>query len=172
MATELSVLPTSIVAGETLTATLTGVSTTGRTCSYQFASKTPLTVACTIVDGVFILTVSAAQTLTLKGGVIRFAALATTTATGAVACVDSGYITVESSPVATSDYSAALTAVDAAIANYAANPNKRVSLGAMSVEYRTLDELLTLRAFYISEIQRDLTGAGTGPTRILSRFAW
>lgn len=172
MATELHALPTSIVAGETLAATLTGVLTTGRSCSYQFASKTPLTVACTIVNGVFILTVSAAQTLILKSGIIRFAAFATTTATSVVECVDSGYLTVEASPLATSDYSAALTAVDAAIANYAANPNKRVALGAMSVEYRSLDELLALRAFYIGEIQRDISGAGTGPTRILARFAW
>lgn len=172
MAQELSVLPSSIVAGESFTASLNGISTTGKTCVYSFAALTPFSVTCTIESSVFVLSVSAAQSLTLKSGNIRFAAMVTTTAGGAVECVDSGYLTVEPSPLATSNYSAALVAIDAAILTFASNPNKRVNLGTMSVEYKTLDELLSLRAFYQSEIQRDLTGTGSGPMRTLTRFAW
>lgn len=173
MADELSVLPTSIVAGESFTATLTGIDTTGKTCAYSFAAATPFSVTCTINgSGLFVLSVSAAQSLTLKAGNIRFVGMVTTTSGGAVECVDSGYLLVEPSPLATSNYSAALVAIDAAILTFASNPNRRVNLGTMSVEYKTLDELLSLRAFYQSEIQRDINGTGTGPSRILTRFAW
>jgi hypothetical protein len=172
MATELNVLTSSIVAGESLTAELTGVSATGRTCVYQFGSATPLTVACDIAGDVFTLNLSAANTLVLRSGSIRFVALATTTATGAVECVDSGTITVEPSPVATSDYEAGLEAVEAAILNYAANPNQKVALSGMMVEYRSIEDLITLKSYYLAEIQRDKTGRGSGPMRIRSRFAF
>ena len=173
MATELSILPTSITAGESFTATLTAtVTVTGRTCVYQFKAAVPFSVTCTDNGTRFILTVTAAQSLTFKAGNIYFAAFATTTSTGEVACVDSGYLTVAPNPLATSSYSTALAAVEAAIANYAANPNKRVSLGTMSLEYRDLDDLIALKSYYQSEIARDLTGRGNGPFRISPRFAW
>ncbi len=173
MATELSILPTSITAGESFTATLPAtVTVTGRTCVYQFKAAVPFSVTCTDNGTRFILTVTAAQSLTLKAGNIYFAAFATTTSTGAVACVDSGYLTVEPNPLASSSYATALAAVEAAIANYAANPNKRVSLGTMSLEYRDLDDLIALKSYYQSEIARDLTGRGNGPFRISPRFAW
>ena len=173
MATELSILPTSITAGESFTATLPStVTVTGRTCVYQFKAPVPFSVTCAAGETQFVLSVTAAQSLTLKAGNIYFAAFATTTSTGAVACVDSGYLTVAPNPLATSSYSTALAAVEAAIANYAANPNKRVSLGTMSLEYRDLDDLIALKSYYQSEIARDLTGRGNGPFRISPRFAW
>lgn len=172
MAQELSVMPQSVVAGESFTATLTGISTTGKTCVYSFATATPFSVTCAITDGVFVLTVSAVQSLTLKAGNVRFVAMVTTTSGGAVECVDSGYLTVEPSPLATSSYTAALAAVEAALLTFASNPNRRLSLGTMSVEYKSVDDLLALKAYYQAEIKRDLTGQGTGPTRIYTRFAW
>lgn len=172
MAAELSILPDSIVAGESFTVSVTGVQTTGHTLSYSFATATPFTVACAITDGVFVLTVTAVQSLTLKAGQVRFVGMLTTTSGGAVECIDSGYLTVEASPLATSSYTAALAAVEAAILTFASNPNRRVNLGTMSVEYKSLDELLSLRAFYKSEIQRDLTGTGSGPMRVYTRLAW
>lgn len=173
MATELSILPTSITAGESFTATLPAtVTVAGRTCVYQFKAAVPFSVTCTDNGTRFILTMTAAQSLTLKAGNIYFAAFATTTSTGEVECVDSGYLTVEPNPLASSSYATALAAVEAAIANYAANPNKRVSLGTMSLEYRDLDDLIALKSYYQSEIARELTGRGNGPFRISPRFAW
>lgn len=173
MATELSILPTSITAGESFTATLPAtVTVTGRTCVYQFKAPVPFSTTCAAGETQFVLSVTAAQSLTLKAGNIYFAAFATTISTGAVECVDSGYLTVEPNPLATSSYETALAAVEAAIANYAANPNKRVSLGTMSLEYRDLDDLIALKSYYQSEITRDLTGLGNGPFRISPRFAW
>jgi len=173
MATELSILPTSITAGESFTATLPAtVTVTGRTCVYQFKTAVPFSVSCTDNGTSFILTVTAAQSLTLKAGNIYFAAFATTTSTGAVACVDSGYLTVAPNPLATSSYSTALAAVEAAIASYATNPNKRVNVGDISIEYRDLDDLISLKSYYQSEVNRELTGTGSGPFRISPRFAW
>ena len=173
MATELSILPTSITAGESFTATLPAtVDVTGRTCIYQFKCAVPFSVICTASATQFTLSVSAAQSLTLKAGKIYFAAFATTTSTGAVECVDSGYLTVAPTPLATSSYETALAAVDVAIASYATNPNKRVNVGDISIEYRDLNDLIALKSYYQSEIARDLTGRGSGPFRISSRFAW
>ena len=173
MATELSILPTSITAGESFTATLPAtVTVAGRTCVYQFKAAVPFSATCAAVETQFALSVTAAQSLTLKAGNIYFAAFATTTSTGEVECVDSGYLIVEPNPLASSSYATALAAVEAAIANYAANPNKRVSLGTMSLEYRDLDDLIALKSYYQSEIARDLTGRGNGPFRISPRFAW
>lgn len=173
MATELSILPTSITAGESFTATLPAtVTVAGRTCVYQFKAAVPFSATCAAGETQFTLSVTAAQSLTLKAGNIYFAAFATTTSTGEVECVDSGYLTVEPNPLASSSYATALAAVEAAIANYAANPNKRVSLGTMSLEYRDLDDLIALKSYYQSEIARDLTGRGNGPFRISTRFAW
>lgn len=173
MATELSILPTSITAGESFTATLPAtVTVTGRTCVYQFKAPVPFSVNCSASATQFTLSVSAAQSLTLKAGNIYFAAFATTTSTGAVECVDSGYLTVAPNPLATSSYETALAAVDVAIASYATNPNKRVNVGDISIEYRDLNDLIALKSYYQSEIARDLTGRGSGPFRISSRFAW
>jgi hypothetical protein len=170
MATELNVLPVSIVAGESTTAALTGVSATGRTCVYQFQAVSPFSVACDISGDEFSITLSASNTLALKAGSVRFVALATTTATGAVECVDTGYIYVYNSPLATSDYAAALAAIEAAILSYATTPNKRVTIGTMSVEYRSLNDLISLKSYYQSEIAREISGTGSGPFRIKSRF--
>jgi hypothetical protein len=172
MAKELHVLPVQIIAGESISATLVGVSATGRTCSYAFKANTPFSVACSIVDGAFVLSVSSAQSLILKAGRIPFVAMATTTEGGAVECVDSGYLSVEPNPLSTSSFSAALAAVEAAILKFASNPNRQLALDGMSITYKTLDELLSLRSFYRSEISRDLGGRGSGPMRISTRFSW
>lgn len=172
MANQLNILPTSLIAGESINKTITGITdVTGFTLSYLFSASTPLTVACTVESDQWTLDVTAAQTLTFKRGTVRFAAMLTETATGVVTCVDSGLISVEASPIATSDYSAALTAVESAIATYGSNPNKRLQLGTMMIEYRDLDDLIKLRDFYRGEIARETgNGYAGGPFRILSRF--
>jgi len=170
MATELNILPSDIVAGETIKETIT-VPSDCDSAVYQFASETPLSVALVEETGVWTLTVSSAQTMTFKRGSIRFIGLSTD-ADGLVTCFDSGVINVEASPMATSNYSAALTAIRTAIQNWGTSENKRVQLGDMSLEVKDLDDLLRLEDHYKRLVALD-TGSSNcsgGPIRILTRF--
>lgn len=160
------------MAGESFTATLADVSATGRTCSYAFKAVTPFSVSCTAENGVFVLSVSAAQSLALKAGNVYFAAFAVTTEGGATECVDSGHISVEPNPLAASDYDAAIAAVESAILKYASNANRRIQIGSMSVEYRSQDDLVALLAYYRAEKLHEFSGRPGGPTRFLTRFSW
>lgn len=175
MADQLGLLPTSLVAGESIYVTVTGLSVTGYSLAYQFSAPngTSATVSCT-ANGTtsWILNVPPATTLAFKFGAIRFAAMLTETATGKVECVDYGAISLAASPVATSQYSTALAAIETAIATYATNPNKRLQLGSMSIEYRSLDELIALRGYYKGLVNAELgSGPATGgPYRIFTRF--
>jgi len=165
----LNILPSSIVAGESIVESITGVTVTGYSLVYQFSATPPISVSCTGTTD-WTLTVTPAQTLTMKPSIIRFAALHTNNSTNQTTCVDSGMFVVAASPLATSQYSAALVAVDAAILDYAGNANKSLTLGPMSITYRSLDELLNLRAFYKNEIAKDQSGRGGGPFAIFTRF--
>ena len=174
MADALSILPDSVVAGESISVSVPSTTVTGYTLSYSFSASTPITVAC-VASGTtaWTLTVTAAQTLVWKRGQVRFAGMLTNTSTGVVTCIDSGVITVEASPLATSQYTAFVTAIDAAILTFGSNPNKRVALGAMSVEYKTLDDLLGLRAWAQSMANSETgntTAGGGGFNRIYTRF--
>jgi hypothetical protein len=170
MATALNILPTNIIAGESIVKVITVPSTTD-TAVYQFASETPLEIALTEDTGVYTLSVSSAQTTTFKRGSIRFVGLSTDV-DGVVSCFDSGSINVEASPMATSNYSAALTAIRTAIQNWGTSENKRVQLGDMSVEVKDIDDLLRLEDYYKRLVALD-TGTSNysgGPIRILTRF--
>lgn len=167
MATELNVLPVSIVAGETLSAAISGVTGSG-TLTYSFAGKTIVSQAAQLDGVAFTLTLSPAQTISLGPGRIRFVAMQVISEVSS--CVDSGFLFIESSPLLTSDYTAALAAVEAAILNYATSTNRSISIGGVSVTYRDLNELLKLRQFYRDEIMADTTGAGETPVRVSSRF--
>lgn len=167
---ELHILPTSIIAGESITATITGLDVSGFSLSYQFSATTPFSVDCVANGDSWELTVTPAQTLTMKAGIVRFAALLTNTTEGTTQAVDYGTLAVAASPLTVSQYEAALVAVDAAILGFAGNVNKRLSLGTMSVEYRSLDELLNLRYFYVNEIAKEKSGRSGGPFIIGTRF--
>lgn len=170
MAETLNILPSSIIAGESIVKTITGIVAGESSLSYQFAADTPVSVDCAVVNDAFILTVSAAQTLTFRNGRISFVGMLTDNA-GVVSCVDSGVIIVAPSPMATSDYSTALTAVEAAIAEYGSNPNAKVKVGDIDIEYKSLDDLLTLRNFYRNEVKKDKGQAPAGgPLFINTRF--
>jgi hypothetical protein len=125
--------------------------------SYEFAAPTPITVAA-VTNGAgtgWTLEVSAAQTLAWGNGSIPFLGKVTHKTSARVFAVDSGSIMVKASPLAVSQYAAALAAVDLAIAEYASNPYGSFALpGNMTVSYRSLDDLLSLRAFYRSEVAR------------------
>jgi hypothetical protein len=142
----------------------------GYTLAYRFSAPTVLDVnaLANITNTGWTLTVTAAQTLLWKSGEVRFIGLVTHTATGRVFAVDSGAIIVTESPFYASQYQAALTAIEAAIANYATSPQRSFSLGDMSVTYGSLQELLDLRAFYQTEVARE---RGSVRRIIRARFA-
>jgi hypothetical protein len=137
--------------------------------SYKFAATTPITVA-GVTNGStgWTLEVTAAQTTLWKPGEISFAGYVTHSTSGRVFAVDAGAIAVTASPSATSDWTAVVTACDAAIATYAANPHGSISMGGMSVSFRSFDQLVELRAYAKS---MELYETGNRPKRIIrTRF--
>lgn len=174
MADVLSILPSDIVAGESISESIPSTTVTGYSLAYHFSASTPITVACTASGTTaWTLIVTAAQTLLWKRGQVRFAGMLTNTSTGVVTCIDSGTIIVSASPLATSQYTAFVTAIDAAILTFGSNPNKRLSLGAMSIEYKSLEDLLGLRAWAQGMANAETgnaTAGGGGFNRIYTRF--
>lgn len=169
MAENLGYIPARVVAGETIWIAAANTlhdaadividrisPADGYTLAYQFAAPTPITVAA-VANGSntgWTLTVTAAQTLLWRAGALSFAALATDSSSRVFA-VDAGSISVTASPLAVSQYAVALTAIDAAILNFATGAQRSFTLGDMSVSYGTLQELLDLRAHYVAEIARE-----------------
>ena len=182
--TNLGHIPADIVSGETIW--ISAANTTqdtnadivladytpagGYTLAYKFAASTPISVAAAANgdDSGWTLEVTAAQTLLWKAGTIRFAGYVTHTSTGRIFAVDAGTIRVTASPMATSSWSAVVTACDAAIATYAANPHGSFSVDGMSVTYRSLSQLLDLRTYAQSMTEQE---TGTRGKRIIrTRF--
>ena len=167
-------MPDALTPGETVEETVTLVDYSpddSYTLAYRFAAATPITVAgVDDGDGGWTVTLTASQTLLFGRGDMAFDALVTLA--GVVTAVDRGTINVYASPLATSQWTAVLTSVDAAIAAQAVTGNISGSFGIdgmnQSYTYRNRDELLSLRAFCIREIARDKGVAR--PYRILSRY--
>lgn len=162
MAKQQNILPTELTAGETISATITMAdypAADGWAVSYRISAPTPIEQACTGgTAGAWVLALSSAQTLTFPAGRVRFDALATQTVGATVAqvvAVDSGSISVRQSPLAVSSWSAVLVSVDAAIATWGTNDQRAMTIEGMSVSYKSLDELLKLRAFCTHQISRD-----------------
>ena len=113
-------------------------------------------------------TVSAAVTLALAASA-RWGVFATGS-DGSVSCVASGTLAVSK---LTSDYRAALAAVDAAIASFSSNPNRSITVGEIQITYKSLDDLLALRSYYAGLVAAD-EGTGTAEAgkfaTILTRF--
>jgi len=158
----LSYMPASVVGGETIW--IAAANTTqatnsdividdytpagGYTLAYHFAASTPITVAGVANgdDSGWTLEVTAAQTLLWKAGTIRFAGYVTHTASSRVFAVDYGAVIVTASPLATSNWTTVVTQCDAAILSYASNPNSSISVDGVAFAYRSLSQLLDLRA--------------------------
>jgi len=96
--------------------------------------------------------VTGAQTLLWRPSTIQFAGLVTHTASSRIFAVDEGTVDVTVSPMATSEYTATLVAIEAAILSYATDPNRSVALDGINVTYGSLQELLDLRALYKGEV--------------------
>jgi hypothetical protein len=160
MTDKLGYLPDSVVAGATIwiaaanpvgelqDITLDSFSPDdGYTLAYQFAADTPISVSA-VANGAntgWTLEVTGAQTLLWAPGSLTYAGIVTHTASGRTFSVDLGTISVNGSPMRVSQWKTALTACDAAIASYAANPHGSFNVGAMSVTYRSLSQLTDLR---------------------------
>lgn len=183
----LGYLPDRIVAGETIwiaaanttQATnadiiLTDYLPASYTLAYQFAAATPISVSAVANGGGtgWTLEVTATQTLAWKPGEIRFAGYVTAKTGGRVFAVDAGAIAVTASPLATSAWTAVVTACDAAILAQMATGKTSGSFSvdglSQSFTYRSADELMTLRAY--AKNMADLE-TGNRPKRIIrARF--
>jgi hypothetical protein len=174
MTENLGFLPASVTAGETIWVSAANTNQSSvdiiipnytpaaYTLAYQFAAATPISVAAVANSGNtgWTLTVTSAQTLLWKAGSINFAALATEIAgTARVFAVDAGFILVGNSPLAVSQYAAALAAVEAALVTYAGG-RRSFTLGDLSVTYNSISELLALRDYFKGEVQKELAGRG------------
>jgi hypothetical protein len=175
MAKKLNIMPGELVAGETVSATATLTDypvASGWAVSYRFATPAPITQACTGgTAGAWAIALSSAQTLTIPSGRIRFDALATQTVGQTVAqvvAVDSGVIVVTASPVVVSKWSSVLESVEAAIASWGTSDQRSMSIEGMSVSYRSIDELLKLRAFCTQQIRRE--NGNKRPNILRARF--
>lgn len=162
---DIGYMPDRIVAGESIwiaaanTAqalsdiTLTGYVPPTYTLSYQFAAATPITVAAVAngADTGWTLEVTAAQTLVWKAGEISFAGYVTHASSGRIFAVDAGTIAVTASPLATSSWTAIVTACDAALLTQATTGNQSGTLSmdnmTESYTYRNTADLITLRAY-------------------------
>jgi hypothetical protein len=176
----LGFLPEWIVAGETIWIAAANTAQSGEdiilddtylpethTLAYDFAGTTPTTITAAANTGGtgWTLEVSATETVTWRGGAVAFRGKVTDKTTGRVTTVDVGEIQVKASPLTVSQYAAALAAVEAAIAEYAANPYGSFTVpGGMTVNYRSMDELLALRSFYRAEVARE---TATRPRRVI-----
>lgn len=174
-------LPVRIVAGETIWIAaananqgaadlfFTGYTpAAGYTLAYQFAADTPITVSAA-ANGAgtgWTLEVTGAQTLLWQPGRIVYTGLATLS--GRSFAVDTGSITVDASPLRVSSWVAVLASVDAAIAQYASNPQGSISCGEISVSFRSLEQLTALRDYVAYRLQQD--SAARVPRIIRSRF--
>jgi len=172
MAEQKNILPSTLFAGESIVKTITGATVSGYTLRYDFNSQPiPVSVSCVSTTGLWVLTVSSAQSLLWARGTVAFVAYHTNSTTGAVSVIDYGEIALEASPMTVSQYQAALTAVEAAILSYASNPNKRINVDTINIEYKSYDELKKLRDFYKQMIAQETgRGYGGGIVKLSTRF--
>ncbi len=177
MAGILDLIPDSVTPGETLAVTITHSDYTpdaGYTLAYRFAAPTPVTVA-GVDDGAggWTITLTSAQTLALARGDMAFDGIVTLTSTSVATAIDRGTIYVYASPLTVSQWKTMLSAIDATIASQGSQTEQSGSFSVAGLSkayaYRSVAELLALRAFCIREIARDSGKAR--PYRILSRFA-
>jgi hypothetical protein len=180
-------LPDRIVAGETMwIAAANTTQTTNADISitnylpasyalaYQFAAATPISVS-GVANGAgtgWTLEVTATQTLAWKPGAIRFAGYVTAKTGGRVFAVDAGTIAVTASPLATSQWTAVVTACDAAILAQMATGQTSGSFSvdglSQSFTYRSADELIRLRSYAKNMADQETSNR---PIRIIrSRF--
>jgi hypothetical protein len=172
MATHCGFIPDEIIAGETIWLSASNSTQSaeditfadytpagGYTLAYDFAAPTPITVAATANgdNTGWSLEVTAAQTLLWKSGQLSFSGCVTHTATGRKFAVDAGYITVQASPLSTSQWSAIVAACDAAMVECAASGYASFSVAGMNVTFKSTSDIIALRD-YARTMERQETG--------------
>jgi hypothetical protein len=139
---------------------------------YQFATETPIEVTGTATSDAtgWELEVSGSQTILFQPGFVAYSAFVKKTVgdSDRSFLVDQGRIEVTASPMRISQWKAVLTALDAAIAEYASTPQGSISVDGMSVSYRSMADLTKMRAYVQEMLRRDTSNRL--PKRILSRF--
>jgi hypothetical protein len=131
----------------------------GYTLAYQFAGAVPATVTAAANGGAtgWTLDVTAATTLTWRGGPLNFAAYVTHTTSGRKFAVDAGTVSVTASPLATSAWTAIVAACDAAILAGATSGQVSWGVDGMNASFKSTAELISLRD-YARMMERQETG--------------
>ena len=102
-------------------------------------------------------------------GIVRWVAYATAE-DGTKTAIASGAIYVR--PLR-SKYRAVVEAIDEQIQAWGSNPNQSISVGEINITYKTLDDLIGLRAYYEGKAKADEGGGaagGAGPRIMKVRF--
>ena len=61
-----------------------------------------------------------------------------------------------------------IAAIDEAVRTWGTNPNHSISVGEISITYKTLDELLAVRAQYVQRAEEEENGRSlTGGLRVV-----
>jgi hypothetical protein len=165
MAGNAGYLPASIIGGESISVsadasgrdiTFSGFTPVDYSLSYQFAAPVPFAVSATAndEDTGWTLTISGTQTLAFGVGDIVYVGMITDDSGLAVA-VDTGTIRAQASPLRVSPWAAVLASVDAAIAEYAQTPSGNIMVDGVSVSFRSLSDLTTLRDYAAYRLNLD-----------------
>lgn len=154
--------------GETLTGTWTAsAGATAVSVRLSDGVKSAEVAANDNGDGTWTATASADALSGLSGAVRWIAYAAGADGTEAIA---SGSVYVR--PLV-SKHRAVVAAIENALQNWAANPNRQISVGEVSITYKDRDELLDILAYWRRRAEADEGGrqpAG-GVQRIVTRFA-
>jgi len=168
-----------VVAGESISQSVAfeAASTATHTLAYAFRSRSGVFSVAAVADGdAWTVTVPAATTARLEPGTLAWHAMATETATGLVAAVDSGSVAVVANPTSETYAQRVLAAVRALIEGRVSDGQVTTGLEGLALEHLTPAELLTLEADYSARVESELraqaVAAGTAmPRRVYTRFA-
>jgi hypothetical protein len=174
-------MPSRLTGGESIirsTATGNALTFSGYTPAdgwalvYQFAAETPIEITGEPTDdnAGWDIEVSGSQTFLFQPGLLAYSAFAQKTVGDSERSflVDQGRIDVTANPMRVSQWKAVLSAIDAAIAEYATTPQGSVTVDGMSVSYRSMSDLTKMRSYVQEMLRRDTSNRL--PKRILSRF--
>lgn len=174
MASTLNLIPETLTAGESLSVSVSVSDykpSDGWALVYKFvygvSSITANGNEDAEIDG-WTVELTPAETLSIPSGTISFHAFAQKSSESVIIeshCVDAGTIQVKS---LVSKWSAVLESVEAAIASWGTSDQRSMSIEGMSVSYRSIEELLHLRAFCTQQIKKEL--GRKGPHLLRTRF--
>lgn len=153
--------------GETLTGTFNAPDgTTAVAVKLADGVKSATVNAVQGADGAWTATATAA-TLAGFSGATRWIAYATTP--GGTEAIGSGEIYIRA---LVSKYRAVVAAIETALQNWGNNPNQSISVGEISISYKSYDDLLAILAYWRDRVKADENG--TQPTggvqRVKVRF--